>query len=478
VFKKIVFHSALYSLSSILTQAASLLMLPFLTPHLTAFDYGVYGIIMSYLFFITSLKDLGFGVVFVNTYFRYPKRWPIIWRMLYGHLIYWSIFYFFLLAVVVYIALPATELHNFKYVLLLTAVPSVILDNANTIANYYYRFTENPKVIATVGIAAGLISIGATYYCIVDLKIGYMGWFVGTFLTSLVTFLCFLYPVYFKLKLTPILRFKKRFIKKHLRVSLPMIPHNYSSYLLNSSDRVVMDLMKVNISQVGLYNMAYRFGSAFEIMGEAVGMAVGPHYVKLYMSNTREGLEDARRLTYLLTVCFIAVAFLVSLWLKQVFELLINNASLKGAYDVGIIIFMGYCYRPMYWCTVNKLSSFDKTAVLWRISFVAGLLNLILNIIFVGRFGIYAAAVITFISLMFVGFAGFYLKSYKKLKGVNHYPMAWLLLITVLTILVYYLRDISYLYKTIITIVTIGAVFQVMKSNFKAGAIGKLQVTN
>jgi O-antigen/teichoic acid export membrane protein len=361
---------------------------------------------------------------------------------------------------------------------LLTAVPSVILDNANTIANYYYRFTENPKVIAIVGTVAGLISIGGTYYCIVDLKMGYMGWFIGTFLTSLITFLCFLYPVYFKLKLTPILKFKKRFIKKHLRVSLPMIPHNYSSYLLNSSDRVVMDLMKVNISQVGLYNIAYRFGSAFEIMGEAVGMAVGPHYVRLYMANSREGLEAARRLTYLLTISFISVAFLVSLWLRQVFELLINNASLKGAYDVGIIIFMGYCYRPMYWCTVNKLSSFDKTAVLWRISFVAGLLNLILNIIFVGRFGIYAAAVITFISLMFVGFAGFYLKSYKKLKGVNHYPMAWLLLITVLTILVYYLRDISYLYKTIITIVTIGAVFQVMKSNFKAGAIGKLQVTN
>ncbi|MGZ7068791.1 MAG: hypothetical protein ACXVHT_10835, partial [Methanobacterium sp.] len=387
-------------------------------------------------------------------------------------------FYFFLLVIVVYIALPASELHKFKYILLLTAIPSVILDNANTIANYYYRFTENPKIIAIVGIIAGFISIAGTYYCIVDLKMGYMGWFIGTFLTSLITFLSFLYPVYFKLKLTPILRFKKRFITKHLKVSLPMIPHNYSSYLLNSSDRVVMDLMKVNISQVGLYNMAYRFGSAFEIMGEAVGMAVGPHYVRLYMANSREGLEAARRLTYLLTISFISVAFLVSLWLRQVFELLINNASLKGAYDVGIIIFMGYCYRPMYWCTVNKLSASDKTAVLWRISFVAGLINLILNIIFVGRFGIYAAAIVTFISLMFVGFAGFYLKSYKKLKVVNHYPLAWLLLISFLTILVYYLRDISCMYKAVITIVTLGLVLLGMKSYFKEEAFVKFPATN
>src|SRR5215469_18558380 len=186
MFKKIVFHSILYSLSSIFIQATSLLILPLLTPYLTTFDYGVYGIIMSYLFFITTLKDLGFGVVFVNTYFRYPKKWPVIWRMLFGHLIYWNFFYLLILAIVLYVSIPRTEIHNFKYILLLTAVPAIFLDNTTAIANYYYRFTEKPRVIAIVGILSGLISIAGTYYCIVDLKMGYMGWFVGTSLTSLI----------------------------------------------------------------------------------------------------------------------------------------------------------------------------------------------------------------------------------------------------------------------------------------------------
>lgn len=427
-------------------------MLPLLTPHLTAFDYGVYGILMSYLILITSLKDLGFGVVFVNTFYRYPNRWPILWRMLYGHLIFWSFVYLILQVFVLYIALPKGESYKFKYILLLTAIPSLFFETSNMIGNYYYRFKERPNVIAIIGIVAGLCSLIATYYCIVVLKLGYMGWFVGTFVSSFVMFVCYFYPVHFKIRLTPILKFRKQFISKHLKISLPMIPHNYSSYLLNSSDRMVMDWYKINLNQVGLYNIAYRFGNALEIMGEAVGMAVGPQYVKLYTKKNYEGLFAARRLTFFLMVVFLSFTFLISLWLKEIFALLIHNASLVNAYSLGIIIMMGYSYRPMYWATVNKLGSFDRTNVLWRISFVAGALNLLLNLIFIVKFGVYGAAVITFISLMFVGFSGFHLKAYKKLEGLNHYSLLWLVLIIIMTGVAYYLKDVSLLIKLFVTL--------------------------
>lgn len=462
MLKKVFFHSILYSLSSIIIQASSVLMLPLLTPHLTAFDYGVYGILMSYLVLITSLKDLGFGVVFVNSYYRYPKRWPIIWRMLYGHLIFWSVLYLFLQVLVLYIALPKGELHNFKFILLLTAMPSVLFETSNMIGNYYYRFRERPKVIAVIGLAAGMSSLVATYYCIVVLKWGYMGWFVGSFVSSFVMFICYFYPVHFKIKLAPILRFRKHFISRHLKVSLPMIPHNYSSYLLNSSDRMVMDWYKINLNEVGLYNIAYRFGNALEMMGEAVGMAVGPQYVKLYTRKSYEGLFAARRLTFFLMATFLSFAFLLSLWLKEIFGFLIHNSSLVDAYGLGIIIIMGYSYRPMYWATVNKLGSFDRTNVLWRISFMAGLLNLVLNLAFMLRFGVYGAAVITFISLMFVGFSGFHLKAYRKLEGLNHYSVLWLSLVIVATVLVYCLKDLAILFKTIITLVVCSVLFFVV----------------
>lgn len=463
MYKKLFQHSILYSIPAIITQAASLLILPWVTPYLTAFDYGVYGVIMSYLFFITTLKDLGFGVLFVNSFFRYPKRWKIIWRMLSGHLIYWSLVYFSILTAVLYFFLPEEVSHNFFHILLLVALPTTVFDSVNMIGNYYYRFSERPAVIAGIGVLSGICSIVVTYYSIVELGLGYMSWFIGTFVVSLISFLFYVYPVYFKLGLTPVLKFRKRFIKKNLKISLPMIPHNYSSYLLNSADRVVMDLVGVNMNKIGLYNIAYRFGSAFEMMGEAVGMAVSPYYVKFYMANNASGLHAARKLTYLLMVAFLAIAFIVSLWMHEIFLLLINNDTLVGAYDVAIIIFMSYCYRPMYWCTVNKLSTFEKTSVLWRISFVAGLLNLVLNMVLVPLYGIYAAAIVTFISLMFVGFAGFYLRDYRQLKSLNHYPLLWLLSIIILASAAFALRDATILVKLLITITSLCGIALGMK---------------
>ncbi|MBK0401712.1 oligosaccharide flippase family protein [Adhaeribacter sp. BT258] len=459
MLKKIFFHSALYALPSISLQIVSLLMLPFITPHLSASDYGIYGVILAYISFIGPLRDLGFNISFVNSYFKHPKRWPLIWRALYGHLILWSILFSLIYITLILIAVPKSEFQNIYEILVLTLLPGVVFDTANNIANYYFRFSERPIIIATVGIFSGVIGMIVMYYCIVDLKMGYLGWFYSTFATSLTLFLIYLYPVFIKNKLFPIVKYRKNFIKKYLRVSLPMIPHNYSSYLLNSSDRVVMDWYKIDLKQVGLFNIAYRFGGAFEMIGEAAGMAIGPQYVKLYISKKKSDLQLARQLTFILMALFLTAGFNGAIWLKEVFQILIKNKDLASAYGIGTIILMGYCYRPMYWAAINKLSTFEKTDVIWRISFGAGIINVLLNLIFLGSYGIMAAAITTFISLMIIGFAGFTLKEYREMDNLPHYPIVWLLAIIFATFLSYYVKDIAIWQKAIISCASLIFIF-------------------
>src|SRR5690606_20085589 len=116
-----------------------------------------------------------------------------------------------------------------------------------------------------------------------------------------------------------------------------------------------------------------------------------------------------RNLIFFLQIGFIAASFLVCLWCKELFQLLIKNDELQQAYGIAIIIIMGYNYRPMYWAVVNRLGFFEKTQHLWKISFVAGMLNLVLNFIFIPLFGYIAAAYTTFVSLLVIGFSGFLL---------------------------------------------------------------------
>jgi O-antigen/teichoic acid export membrane protein len=463
MLRRIFSHSFYYSIAPICIQVLSLAILPLLTPHLSAFDFGIYGIITSYLFFITAIKDLGFNVVFVNTFYKHPKRWPLLWRMFAGHLLYWSIIYFFLQAAILYLAMPKTEMHNFPLILLLTAMPAVIFDTVSMLGNYYFRFSERPVPIALITLTGGIVSLCLTYYCIVILRMGYMGWFVANFSSAIIMFLCFLYPVFFKLKLVPILRFRKKFILRYLKISLPVIPHNYSSYLLNSSDRVIMNLLRININQIGLYNVAYRFGNYLEVAGEAMGMAVGPQYVKLYTENSLKSLRLARNLSFFFMTFFLCVAFTISLWLKEIFLVLFRNPELQTAYSLGIIIVMSYTYRPMYWSSLIRLSTSENTSSLWKVTFIGGVLNILLNLIFLRQYGIFAAAIVTFVSLLYVGFAGFYLPAYRRLKTLNHYPPLWILSIILLTIVAYYLRDFYWTYKIIFTAVLFIALIAIIK---------------
>src|SRR5215471_14430157 len=99
MLKKLFTQSVIYALAPQLPKIVSLFLMPIITKHLQPVDYGIYGIITSYLFFATALKDLGFAVVFVNSFYKFPHRWKLIWRLLHGHLVLWSFLYLFILLI-------------------------------------------------------------------------------------------------------------------------------------------------------------------------------------------------------------------------------------------------------------------------------------------------------------------------------------------------------------------------------------------
>jgi len=304
----------------------------------------------------------------------------------------------------------------------------------------------------------GIIAIFLNLYTIAYLKMGFMGWFWSTALSSGVMFLFFAYPVFFQYKLFPLMAFRKKFLIGQLKVSLPTIPHNYSSYLLNSSDRVVMDRLHLKLPAIGIYNMAYIFGNYFEFVATAVGMAISPHFTSLISKRNHKSEDDLFFISWWLQIGFILAGFILALWSKELMDLLISNKELKIGYPIAIIIIMSYVHRPYYWATVNRLQYYEKTAQLWKISFVAGILNLVLNFIFLPIYGVQAAAITTFVAMLYMGFSGFFLKSFKELDVMPYHPILMMACIVVLTILVYLIRDIAPLIKMVLSII-LGGLF-------------------
>lgn len=126
-------------------------------------------------------------------------------------------------------------------------------------------------------------------------------------------------------------------------------------------------------------------------------------------------------------------------------------------YPLGIIIIMSYTYRPMYLGANQKLFLKEKTKKLWKISFVAGIGNLLLNLLLIPIFGYQAAAFTTWVALMYMGFSGFYTKESKELRTVNFYHLRWLGSIILLTSISYLLVELPWWWKAVISLITITA---------------------
>ena len=276
-----------------------------------------------------------------------------------------------------------------------------------------------------------------------------MGWFLSTAITTLLSQMSFFIPINYSIGLRPIFNFKWRYIKNSLKISIPTIPHYYSTYLLDSSDRLIMKSVGTSINQIGLYNAAYTVGNFLRQAGMAAGFAVGPMLNAAYKEKDE---KKARDLVFILQIVFFSGSFILCIWMKEFFQLLIKNKELQMTYKLGIIIVMGYCYRPMYLGANSRLFYLEKTVLLLRVTFIAAIINIILNFIFIPIFGINAAAIVTFVSLMYMGYAGFYLKIFNETNSVNFYPHLWLLLNIILTVLSIFLVEMTLLIKLIVSL--------------------------
>jgi O-antigen/teichoic acid export membrane protein len=450
MLKKLFSHTAIYGLAPQIPKIAGIFALPIITKYLTAVDFGIYGLITALVAGISIFASLGLNVVLSNSFFKHPNHYKSVWRQIYGFLIIWNIPYAILLGLIIYLFVPKEATQHMEGIIICNVLPIVFFGPTSILGNLYYQLNQKPLQIAIRSSIFGFLTISLNIYFIAFLKLGYMGWFISGCISQMLSQLSFWIPLNFKYKITPIFKIRKNFIKQKLAISLPVVPHYYGSYLLNMSDRIVMKFANVSTGNIGLYNAAYTVGNTIQLVGNASGQAISPMLMKTY----KEGNDLlARRLIFTLQLTFLAGTFLCSIWLKEVFFILIKNEVLQKVYPLGIIIVMSNNYRPMYYAANFQLMYFEKTKILLKVTFIAGITNVILNAICIPVFGYEAAAYTTFAGLMYMGYAGFFLKEFKANVKVNYYPGAWFVITCVLTVAAYYCVELSTIVKVLISVI-------------------------
>jgi O-antigen/teichoic acid export membrane protein len=457
-------NTLIYGLAPQLPKIAGLFILPLITPYLTEEDFGLFGLVLAYVGALSVLQILGFHIVITNSFFKYPKKYKFIWRQIHGFLSVWSIGYTLLLGIVLYFFIPVKSVNEKLLIILFNCIPALLYNTTELFAVKFYQLRQKPIPLSIRTILVGLIAIFANWYTIAYLKMGYIGWLLSIFLSSTLSFISYIYPIYVKNHFWPIFNYKLATIKRLVKVSLPTIPHYYSSYLLNGSDRVIMNNLNIPINEIGIYNVASTFGNYFNTFSEAMNLAVGPLYPKLYKENTEESLLAARRITFFLQFITLLISFSICLLLREIYQILIKNEEIQQSYKLGIILIMAYNYRPMYNGSLQPLFFYEKTKLLWRISFIGGVISVLLNIVLLPYFGVEGANISRYIAFMYIGYAGFYMKEWKSIKSHDYYPARWLMLTTIVTAFVYAISDISLMYRlSILVILLVSVLIYIIK---------------
>jgi O-antigen/teichoic acid export membrane protein len=442
-------NSFLFTVAPLLPKVINVFLMPIMTRYLTDVDFGIAGTISAYTQAIGAFSVLGLGVVLLNSFYKTPLVYRSLWRRIYGFLNIWMIIYAVAQAVLLYFIIPEEALDNRWWIIILTNFSTVFFGPTATIGQSYYQYNKQAFPVVWRSLFASAITIIVDFVLIVYLRWGYMGWYVGTFAGTFFSNASYWYVVNYKLELRPNYRFKWKEIKHALTVSVPTIPHYYTSYLLDGSGRMVLDQYNVPQGEIGRVSMTQQIGGLFSMVMTGMNQAISPFFMQ-YIKEDKE--ETARKLSLVyVAICF-AAAFFVSMWSKELFDILISNESLKTAYPFCIAYVMALCYRPMYVIAVRYNFYYEKTKQLLLISFLSGIIAVLLYIALTPFIGVWGFLVGHYVASLYYGYSGYFFSCYRQ-NSKMRFPYLLILFIQfVLTGLAFLLVDLL-LIKIIVTLI-------------------------
>lgn len=189
-----------------------------------------------------------------------------------------------------------------------------------------------------------------------------------------------------------IVRGSKRLInfnywKYALDFNVPLIPHYLSMTILGQSDRIMIGNM-VGTSEAAIYGVAYNISTLMTIVTNAIS---GSYVPFVYKSLQKKKYTDVKKVTNALLL-FVAICSLLVLLLGPEIISFFAPAEYYSARWVMPPISAAVYFIFLYQLFGNVEFFFEKTKFIMIASCIGAATNIILNFIFIRRFGFIAAA--------------------------------------------------------------------------------------
>ncbi len=189
--------------------------------------------------------------------------------------------------------------------------------------------------------------------------------------------------------------FNSQYWKFILAFNAPLIIHYFSQFVLSGSDRIMIGFLQ-DESSVAIYSLGYSISNIILIFWNPINSSVVPYIHKCIDNNDSLALA---RCFYIVLVIVGVLCMSVSLLAPEVVSVLGSHLYKDACYVIPPVI-VGTFFIIFYSLTANIEFLYGKTPRIALMTIIAALTNIILNIIFIPKFGYVAAAYTTLFSYM------------------------------------------------------------------------------
>ena len=380
----------IYFLGIFALKGASLILTPLYTHVFSTAEYGSIELANSVYGFLSNIIGLGLCQYLGIEYFHFKNQERTI-------AIEKNIVIYFLLATPVLVLICLISVFDVvnisgldsKFILLI-GLSSYFMYFSN-LCLMLCKNQQKTTQMTVIQLTIGLLTLALNY-----LGVKVLRWNIySTLTTATVTnfiFVLIIPAIYkFDVGIKDVFPHKKE-IKTILYISIPLAITGLVNSVLIMGDRWILNYY-CSTSEIGIYSLATKIGSVFElILINTLTVFYAPHIYKNFQDiGTKEAEKKNRKMfwMYILISFIFAIGFISMI--KWVFPLLIDNRYKESERYLWIVligdIFIGATYFRTY--LINYLK---RTKIILVLNVAAMVFNIILNLIFIPKFQIWAAA--------------------------------------------------------------------------------------
>lgn len=430
-----------FTVCNVLQKGISLFTTPIFTRLLTTEEYGTYSVYQSWYSMITILATLNLSSgVYNNAMTKFPEERKIVTSSFQGltTIITGILFVIYLLGINFWTDIIGLQpLFIFAMFIEMLFISGYSFWTVGERYDYSYR----KIIVVTIIIAVGspllsILSVLSTTYRVEARILSHV------FVQVIIGLFFYIYNARQGKQF-----FNKKYWRFALRFNIPLLPHYLSMTVLNQADRIMISKM-VGASEAAIYSVAYTISTMMSLIINAVNSSFVPY---TYKSMKAEKYDGLRKNTNVLLVCIAILCLLTMCFGPEIIAIFATEDYYDAIWIIPPVAASVY-FMFLYPLFSNIEFYYEKTKFVMFISSGGAIANVILNYIFIKKFGYYAAGYTTLFCYIIFAFSHYLYQKWiirnARIQRDEIYDSKFMMLISILVILVMF--GMAALYKYIV----------------------------